>query len=51
VAADILALSLSGPIVPLPGLATCFEEQSGEVIEGVRGRAHGHVGYGEREGG
>ena len=31
--------------------AACFEEQTGEVIEEVRGRAHGDVGYGEREGG
>ena len=32
-------------------LQRACEEQSGEVIEEVRGRAHGDVGYGEREGG
>src|SRR5829696_8615796 len=32
-------------------LRPALKSREGEVIEQVRGRTHGHVGYGEREGG
>lgn len=47
----IPALSLPVPFCHRLLFAACSEEQTGEVIEEVRGGAHGDVGYGEREGG